>query len=118
MNRLSLIARHLSQIPKPKDTRTTHRAISSTTSRTMPQYTGSCYCRNIRYEISLDSPDDARTSLCHCSNCKVSLASTIPCTAQANRKPESIRNKLRPNSQDPQRCIETDGWETQGTCGR
>ncbi|KAG2002130.1 hypothetical protein GB937_009710 [Aspergillus fischeri] len=44
----------------------------------MPQYTGSCYCRNIKYEISLDSPDDARTSLCHCSNCKVSLASTIP----------------------------------------
>lgn len=82
MNRLSLIARHLSQIPKPKDTRTTHRAISSTTSRTMPQYTGSCYCRNIRYEISLDSPDDARTSLCHCSNCKKAFGTNYGLTAK------------------------------------
>lgn len=37
----------------------------------MPTYTGSCYCRNIEYELKLASPDDARTSLCHCSNCKV-----------------------------------------------
>lgn len=33
--------------------------------------TGSCYCRNIKYELNLNSADDARTSLCHCKNCKV-----------------------------------------------
>jgi hypothetical protein len=33
--------------------------------------TGSCYCHAITYEVSLNSPDDARTSLCHCQNCKV-----------------------------------------------
>jgi hypothetical protein len=33
--------------------------------------TGSCYCRAITYEVSLNSADDARTSLCHCKNCKV-----------------------------------------------
>lgn len=37
----------------------------------MPVYTGSCYCRNIQYTLALASPDDARTSLCHCHNCKV-----------------------------------------------
>ncbi|KAH8803663.1 Mss4-like protein [Xylogone sp. PMI_703] len=36
----------------------------------MPHYTGSCYCHKVQYEIDLSSPDDARTSLCHCSNCK------------------------------------------------
>ena len=41
----------------------------------MPRYTGSCYCRQIQYELNLSSPDDARTSLCHCRNCK---ASTLP----------------------------------------
>ncbi|BGO91090.1 hypothetical protein NBRC10512_005818 [Rhodotorula toruloides] len=29
-----------------------------------------CYCRAIRYEVNVDSPDDLRTSLCHCKNCK------------------------------------------------
>ncbi|KIJ54670.1 hypothetical protein M422DRAFT_73571 [Sphaerobolus stellatus SS14] len=33
-------------------------------------YKGSCYCRNIEYQLDLASPDDARTSLCHCKNCK------------------------------------------------
>jgi len=33
-------------------------------------YTQSCYCRAIKYEFDV-SPDDARTSLCHCNNCKV-----------------------------------------------
>ncbi|CAI7658637.1 unnamed protein product [Penicillium bialowiezense] len=37
----------------------------------MPTYTGPCSCRKIEYELSLLSPDDARTSLCHCRNCKV-----------------------------------------------
>jgi len=36
----------------------------------MTAYTGSCYCGEIKYEINLDSPEQARTSLCHCKNCK------------------------------------------------
>ncbi|KIW65630.1 hypothetical protein PV04_07872 [Phialophora macrospora] len=37
-------------------------------SQTIP---GGCYCRRIRYEITLDKPDEqARTSICHCGNCK------------------------------------------------
>ncbi|PMD25891.1 hypothetical protein NA56DRAFT_676963 [Hyaloscypha hepaticicola] len=32
-------------------------------------YTGSCYCRSIQYSFDV-SPEDARTSLCHCHNCK------------------------------------------------
>lgn len=32
--------------------------------------TGSCYCRAITYQVELNSADDARTSLCHCKNCK------------------------------------------------
>ena len=33
--------------------------------------TGSCYCRNLEYVVELHSENDARTSLCHCNNCKV-----------------------------------------------
>lgn len=42
----------------------------------MPTYRGSCFCRNIEYELQLDSPDDARTSLCHCRSCKVLIFSS------------------------------------------
>ncbi|KAI0550683.1 Mss4-like protein, partial [Xylaria curta] len=32
---------------------------------------GGCYCGAIRYTITLDDPDSqARTSICHCGNCK------------------------------------------------
>lgn len=33
-------------------------------------YTGACYCKAIQYQINIASPDEARTSLCHCHNCK------------------------------------------------
>lgn len=32
--------------------------------------TGACTCKQVRFTVSLDSVDDARTSLCHCSLCK------------------------------------------------
>ncbi|BGP39478.1 hypothetical protein JCM10450v2_003442 [Rhodotorula kratochvilovae] len=35
----------------------------------MPTYLGGCYCREIRFEVNA-SPEDLRTSLCHCKNCK------------------------------------------------
>lgn len=34
-------------------------------------YKGACYCKAVKYEIDISSPDEARTSLCHCKNCKV-----------------------------------------------
>ncbi|KAJ8994594.1 hypothetical protein HRR80_001306 [Exophiala dermatitidis] len=34
------------------------------------KFPGGCYCGKIRYEIDLDDKDQARTSLCHCRNCK------------------------------------------------
>lgn len=40
----------------------------------MQSYPGSCFCHKITYNLNLSSPDDARTSLCHCRSCKVSLA--------------------------------------------
>jgi len=43
------------------------------------KYPGGCYCTKIRYEISLDDADkEARTSLCHCGNCKVRGLSSVP----------------------------------------
>jgi len=34
-------------------------------------YHGECYCRAVKWQFTLDSPEDGRTSLCHCMNCKV-----------------------------------------------
>jgi len=36
----------------------------------VPTYKGDCYCGQIKYKFTLDSPDEARTSICHCKNCR------------------------------------------------
>ncbi|TFK46200.1 hypothetical protein OE88DRAFT_1668068 [Heliocybe sulcata] len=43
---------------------------------------GGCYCGTIRYEIKLESPDEARTSICHCKNCKKFTGSEFGITAK------------------------------------
>jgi hypothetical protein len=48
----------------------------------MVSLSGGCYCGSIRYQISLDSLDDARTSLCHCKNCKKFFGSAFGLTAK------------------------------------
>lgn len=35
--------------------------------------TGGCSCTALTYRVSLDSLDDARVTLCHCSSCKVRI---------------------------------------------
>ncbi|KAI9926357.1 hypothetical protein MW887_004121 [Aspergillus wentii] len=48
----------------------------------MPTYTGSCYCRKIQYNLTLSSPDEARTSICHCRNCKKAFGTNYGLTAK------------------------------------
>ncbi|CAI4211662.1 unnamed protein product [Parascedosporium putredinis] len=36
----------------------------------MPTYKGRCVCDTLQYSVSMDSPDAARTSLCHCLSCR------------------------------------------------
>lgn len=48
--------------------------------------TGSCYCRNLKYHVDLDSKDDARTSLCHCSNCKKAFGGAFGLTSKVPLK--------------------------------
>ncbi|KAJ5978410.1 Glutathione-dependent formaldehyde-activating enzyme/centromere protein V [Penicillium viridicatum] len=48
----------------------------------MPTLIGSCICRNIEYELKLASIDDARTSLCHCRNCKKAFGTNYGLTAK------------------------------------
>ncbi|KAL4922625.1 Mss4-like protein [Aspergillus aurantiobrunneus] len=48
----------------------------------MPSYSGSCTCRRIQYDLNLASPDDARTSLCHCSSCKKAFGTNYGLTAK------------------------------------
>ncbi|KAH8917567.1 hypothetical protein BT69DRAFT_1199418, partial [Atractiella rhizophila] len=33
-------------------------------------YKGQCYCGNLTYTLDLSKPDELRTSICHCHNCK------------------------------------------------
>ncbi|KAF2742064.1 hypothetical protein M011DRAFT_413331 [Sporormia fimetaria CBS 119925] len=44
--------------------------------------TGSCFCRNLTYTIHLSSLDDARTSLCHCGNCKKAFGGAFGVTSK------------------------------------
>ncbi|KDR72019.1 hypothetical protein GALMADRAFT_773633 [Galerina marginata CBS 339.88] len=34
------------------------------------EYDGNCYCGSVRWKIVLKDTSEARTSLCHCGNCK------------------------------------------------
>ncbi|KAK1141736.1 hypothetical protein N8T08_008834 [Aspergillus melleus] len=63
----------------------------------MPKYTGSCYCRKIEYELDLSSPDDARTSLCHCRNCKKAFGTNYGLTAKV---PKDAINIVRGTPKD------------------
>ena len=48
----------------------------------MPELGGGCACGRIRYELVLDSIDDARTSLCHCRAGKVAMGGAFGLTAK------------------------------------
>ncbi|KAL4756194.1 GFA family protein [Aspergillus foveolatus] len=48
----------------------------------MPTYTGSSTCHKIEYNLTLNSADDARTSLCHCKNCKKAFGTNYGLTAK------------------------------------
>ncbi|GKU11273.1 unnamed protein product, partial [Fusarium langsethiae] len=48
----------------------------------MPSYTGKCVCGNVKYSVSLDSPDDARTSLCHCRSCRRAFGTNFGLTTK------------------------------------
>ncbi|KAF7979115.1 hypothetical protein HWV62_43327 [Athelia sp. TMB] len=48
-------------------------------------YNGACYCGIIQYELDLVSPEEARTSLCHCKNCKKFFGSAYGLTAKLPR---------------------------------
>ncbi|KAJ5369487.1 hypothetical protein N7509_014099 [Penicillium cosmopolitanum] len=48
----------------------------------MPSFTGSCVCRKLEYKLSLASPEDARTSLCHCRNCKKAFGTNYGLTTK------------------------------------
>ncbi|KAF7767938.1 hypothetical protein Agabi119p4_7181 [Agaricus bisporus var. burnettii] len=53
-------------------------------------YTGSCYCKEIQYELALNSPEEeARTSICYCENCKRWTGSAFGITIKVPR--ESFR---------------------------
>lgn len=48
----------------------------STTRLVDMKFPGGCYCNKIRYEIELEDAGKARTSICHCKNCKVCITFT------------------------------------------
>lgn len=43
---------------------------------------GGCTCGRIRYELMLNSVEDARTTLCHCHSCKVAMGGAFGLTAK------------------------------------
>ncbi|KAK5656756.1 hypothetical protein OQA88_4304 [Cercophora sp. LCS_1] len=43
---------------------------------------GRCVCKNLQYSLDLDSPEDARTTLCHCSSCRRAFGTNYGLTAK------------------------------------
>ncbi|KAK5635327.1 hypothetical protein RRF57_011039 [Xylaria bambusicola] len=86
----------------------------------MPPLPGGCYCGAIRYTISLDDPSSqARTSICHCGNCKRFTGGNYGITTKIPRSSFSLEK-----GQDSVRVHEADNGsgvtlhrEFCGTCG-
>jgi len=43
---------------------------------------GRCVCNALQYSLHLDSPDDARTTLCHCHSCRRAFGTNYGLTAK------------------------------------
>jgi hypothetical protein len=54
--------------------------------RKMAELKGGCTCGRLRYKLTLDSVDEARTTLCHCSSCKVAMGGAFGLTAKTPLK--------------------------------
>ncbi|KAK4202038.1 Mss4-like protein [Triangularia verruculosa] len=46
------------------------------------QLKGSCTCKALQYTLTLDSLEDARTTLCHCRSCKRAFGTNYGLTAK------------------------------------
>ncbi|KAF5361022.1 hypothetical protein D9756_004624 [Leucocoprinus leucothites] len=61
-------------------------------------YTGSCYCGDIKYELILGSPEEARTSICYCENCRrwtgsaFGITTKIPKEAYNQTKGQTVKH--------------------------
>ncbi|KAF1973775.1 DUF636 domain protein [Bimuria novae-zelandiae CBS 107.79] len=44
--------------------------------------TGNCYCKNLSYTLKLEDKNDARTTLCHCKDCKKAFGGAFGLTAK------------------------------------
>jgi hypothetical protein len=64
-------------------------------------YPGGCFCEQVRYEINLKSPDDARMSICHCKNCKKFTGSECGITAKIPRSTFRLtRGEIKKHQKD------------------
>ena len=62
----------------------------------MSIYNGRCYCRQISYSITLQTPDSARTSLCHCKNCKIFTGGPFGITTKISKSSFNITSDKKP----------------------
>lgn len=44
--------------------------------------TGTCTCKKLQYTVKLESNDQARTTLCHCSSCKKAFGTNYGLTSK------------------------------------
>ncbi|KAK4646124.1 hypothetical protein QC761_207570 [Podospora bellae-mahoneyi] len=56
------------------------RTMSSSHSKT--QLKGGCTCKTVQYTLTLNSVEDARTTLCHCKSCKRAFGTNYGLTAK------------------------------------
>lgn len=60
----------------------------------MPDLPGSCYCHAIKFTITLEDPDsEARTSICHCGNCKKFTGCNYGITTKISRSALRITDR-------------------------
>ncbi|KAF8151582.1 Mss4-like protein [Crassisporium funariophilum] len=78
-------------------------------------YDGVCECKAIQWSITLSSPSDARTSLCHCIPCKKWTGSAFGLTT---RVPWDAY-KLKPGSKTPSQYMNENKVKREfcGVCG-
>jgi hypothetical protein len=45
---------------------------------------GRCVCNSVKYSVNLNSPEDARTTLCHCKSCRRAFGTNYGLTTKVS----------------------------------
>ena len=76
---------------------------------------GKCVCQKLRYSLDLESPEDARTSLCHCNSCRRAFGTNFGLTARVPIQSFKYEDGCSPKQYKQENGVTREFCDTCGT---